>query len=459
MVCSAPVSTGSRASSLLALQPSGRYLEVRFGYTTRLLASLAFSLQMILYMGIVLYAPSLALSAVTGLNFTGSVIAVGLVCTFYSSLGGMKAVLMTDVFQSLLMFAAVFTVIGCTCLDAGGLMPVLDNAWRRGRIELLNLSLDPTVRHTVWSQAIGGCFVYCSLYAVNQAQVQRLLALPSLSAGQAALWLQVPILFLLSLSTSLAGLCLLYHYRDCDPLQSGRIRSGDQLLPLYIVDRLAQVPGLAGLTTAGIFSGSLSTVSSAINSLATVTLEDYIRPWLPNLSDKQISVVLKFLAFSFGGVCIALAFLADLLGTGVLQASLTIFGVVGGPLLGLFTLGLLFRRVQQTGAVAGLLSGLALVSWIGFGGPKPPNVKLEVSLTNCTNNLTGLADGTTLEQPDQYFYLYRISYAWTSAIGFTMTIVVGFLVGELVRKVRPPRTSVENILLAKCVQRIPVDSL
>ena len=89
-----------------------RYLEARFGYTTRLLASLAFSLQMILYMGIVLYAPSLALSAVTGLNFTGSVIAVGLVCTFYSSLGGMKAVLMTDVFQSLLMFAAVFTVIG-----------------------------------------------------------------------------------------------------------------------------------------------------------------------------------------------------------------------------------------------------------------------------------------------------------------------------------------------------------
>ena len=67
---------------------------------------------MILYMGIVLYAPSLALSAVTGLTFPGSVVAVGLVCTFYSSLGGMKAVLMTDVFQSLLMFAAIFAVVG-----------------------------------------------------------------------------------------------------------------------------------------------------------------------------------------------------------------------------------------------------------------------------------------------------------------------------------------------------------
>ena len=88
-------------------------------------------------------------------------------------------------------------------------MPVLETAWERGRVELLNLSPDPTVRHTVWSQALGGCFIYCSLYAVNQAQVQRLLSLPTLSAGQTALWLQVPILTLLSLSTSLAGLCIL----------------------------------------------------------------------------------------------------------------------------------------------------------------------------------------------------------------------------------------------------------
>ena len=89
-----------------------RYLEDRFGSLTRLLASLAWTIQMTLYMGIVLYAPSLALSAVTGLSFTGSVISIGLVCTFYSTLGGMKAVLMTDVFQSFLMFAAIYAVIG-----------------------------------------------------------------------------------------------------------------------------------------------------------------------------------------------------------------------------------------------------------------------------------------------------------------------------------------------------------
>jgi sodium-coupled monocarboxylate transporter 8/12 len=76
-----------------------QYLELRFGQVARLVASLAFSLQMILYMGIVLYAPALALEAVTGLSKTLSVLSIGLVCTFYSTIGGMKAVVVTDVFQ------------------------------------------------------------------------------------------------------------------------------------------------------------------------------------------------------------------------------------------------------------------------------------------------------------------------------------------------------------------------
>jgi len=76
-----------------------QYLELRFGQTARLAASISFSLQMILYMGIVLYAPALALEAVSGLSKTFSVWTVGLVCTFYSTIGGMKAVILTDVFQ------------------------------------------------------------------------------------------------------------------------------------------------------------------------------------------------------------------------------------------------------------------------------------------------------------------------------------------------------------------------
>merc|ERR1719334_649031 len=103
----------------------------------------------------------------------------------------MKAVLMTDVFQSVLMFAAVFSVITCSLLDAG-LPQILGLAKQTGRLQFFGLSPDPTVRHTLWTQVIGGCFVYLSLYAVNQAQVQRLLTLPTLRKAQDALWVQVP---------------------------------------------------------------------------------------------------------------------------------------------------------------------------------------------------------------------------------------------------------------------------
>jgi sodium-coupled monocarboxylate transporter 8/12 len=141
-----------------------------------------------------------------------------------------------------------------------------------------------------------------------------------------------------------------------------------------VVDSLENIPGLTGLFIAGILSGSLSTVSSAINSLAAVSWEDYISPLIKSktpLSSTTVSFCNKLLAMLFGAICIGIAFVAENF-TGVLQASLTIFGVVGGPLLGLFTLGMMFPFTSQKGAVPAFLLALGIGLWIGFGGPKPP---------------------------------------------------------------------------------------
>ncbi|XP_033609452.1 putative sodium-dependent multivitamin transporter isoform X2 [Cryptotermes secundus] len=428
------------------------YLELRFGQVTRLAASFAFSLQMILYMGIVLYAPALALEAVTGLSKTLSVLAIGLVCTFYSTIGGMKAVIITDVFQSLLMFAAVYVVIIKATVDAGGLTEVWEIAVDGNRIEFDNFDPDPTVRHTWWSLVIGGGFTYLSLYAVNQAQVQRLLTLKDLKKSQQALWISWPVLSLLSLSTSFSGLAIYSKYYGCDPLKAGRISAYDQLMPLYVVDSLKNMPGLAGLFVAGIFSGSLSTVSSAVNSLAAVTIEDYLKPayaWLKGmpLPETWQGFLSKIMVLLYGLLCLGIAFAAQYLG-GILQASLTIFGVVGGPLFGLFTLGMFFPFANQMGAVTGLLTGLILSLWIGFGGPKPPPKMLPMSTENCplrtqnyllnmntssgikmmalNQNVTaGLSSAAN--SSDDYFLLYRLSYLWYVVIGFLVTLLVGVI--------------------------------
>lgn len=111
------------------------YLELRFGTRVRMLASLTYTLQMVLYNGIVLYAPAIVLESVTGLDRLVSILVVGLVCTFYSTLGGMKAVLFTDLFQSALMLIAVFSVAIFSSIQVGGLRQMFAIAKEGGRLD------------------------------------------------------------------------------------------------------------------------------------------------------------------------------------------------------------------------------------------------------------------------------------------------------------------------------------
>uniref|UniRef100_T1JCV0 Sodium-dependent multivitamin transporter n=1 Tax=Strigamia maritima TaxID=126957 RepID=T1JCV0_STRMM len=433
------------------------YLELRFGKITRRTASGAFILQMVLYMSIVLYAPALALNAVTGIEKWISIVAVGLVCTFYSTVGGMKAVLWTDLFQALLMFAAVFTVIIAGLVEFKGFSAIWDIADRGKRIEFFNFNPDPTVRHTVWTQMFGGIFVYTSLYGVNQAQIQRLMTVKTLKKSQTALFLNWPILTVLSLTTSFSGLVIYAKYHDCDPLLTKHISAPDQLLPLFVMDFLSQTPGVAGLFVSGIFSGALSTVSSAVNSLAAVTLEDFIKPIIrTDFSERKLSFISQALALSYGLICVALAFVAEQLG-GVLQASLTIFGLVGGPLLGLFSLGMFFPKSNEKGALAGLITSLILCFWIGFGATytRPYNPILPQSDSGCfvnnsseiselLFNVTNISESVFMnasstvhsildpsEKNKNILYVYRLSYMWMAPIGFTITFVVGLIVSLL----------------------------
>ncbi|KYM76965.1 Ubiquitin carboxyl-terminal hydrolase 46 [Atta colombica] len=303
------------------------YLQKRFGTTTRLIASFAFLLQLLLYSGVVLYAPALALEATTGLSTTASVIGLGLICTFYSTIGGIKAVLITDVFQGLLMLTAVVTVIATAAVATGGLNRIWQIAGEGSRLEFNNISPDPTVRYTWWSLILGGFFTYLSLYSVNQVQVQRMLTISNLATAQRALWWSWPMASIMSLTLCFSGLAIYAKYHNCDPLVEGRINSNDQLMPLYVMDMLSDYPGVPGLFIAGIFSAGLSTISATINSLSAVILEDYIKP-LWRIRNKDLSattsiIISKILALVIGLSCVAVGFLAQYLG-GLLQLYATI---------------------------------------------------------------------------------------------------------------------------------------
>uniref|UniRef100_A0A8C5FVQ6 Solute carrier family 5 member 8 n=1 Tax=Gadus morhua TaxID=8049 RepID=A0A8C5FVQ6_GADMO len=418
------------------------------------------SLSQVLYTGIVIYAPALALNQVTGMDLWGAVVSTGIVCTFYCTLGGLKAVVWTDVFQVGVMLAGFMAVIIRSVLLQGGIGPIIQHSQQGGRLNLWDFDMNPLRRHTFWTLTVGGTFVWVSVYGINQAQVQRYLSCKTITHARMALYLNLIGLWVVLVCSVISGLCLYSVYKSCDPWTTGQVTALDQLMPYLVMDILRSYPGVPGLFVAAAYSGSLSTVSSSINALTAVTVEDLIRPHI-DLSEKHLSWASKGLSLLYGALCIAMAAIASLMG-GVLQAAITIFGIIGGPLLGLFTLGILFPFANSKGAVLGLLSGLVVALWVGIGAqiyPPPAAMSrpLDLSTAGC-NFSTGFSNwsSTALPPPHSPFtrestfspesttLWYSVSYMYFSPIGTLTALTVGVVV-SLLSGTRNPSSELEAV--------------
>uniref|UniRef100_UPI00398F4ACD solute carrier family 5 member 6a n=1 Tax=Pristiophorus japonicus TaxID=55135 RepID=UPI00398F4ACD len=424
----------------LGLTSTYEYLELRFNKATRLCGTLTFIFQMVIYMGVVLYAPGLALNAVTGFDLWGAVLTMGLVCTLYTALGGLKAVIWTDVFQTMVMFSGQLAVIIIGAKQAGGLSEVWRIAGENGKIAGINLNPDPFERHTFWTLSLGGVFMMLALYGVNQAQVQRYLSSRTEQQAILSCYVVFPCQQIVLAMGCLMGLVMYARYGENGPLQQGHVSTSDQMVLYFVMDVLRDYPGLPGLFIACLFSGALSTISSAFNSLATVTMTDLIKPCYPHMTETRATLISKCLALGYGLLCLGMAYIASLMGS-VLQAALSIFGMVGGPLLGLFCLGMFFPMANSTGAITGLVAGLIMAFWIGIGSiiSKRPALPLNATIIQnitsamatsamATVNLTTVA---TSAGPTGLKKFYSLSYMWYSGHNAATVVIVGLLISFL----------------------------
>ena len=305
------------------------YLELRFNRSVRIFASLCFIMLTCIYLAIVVYAPALALAQVTGMNMDLSIGLTFLVCIFYTALGGIKAVIWTNVFQAFCMLLSCLIVVILGEAEVGGSEKVFELGYKSKRIELFNLEPSILVRHTFWSQVVGGYFTWMTIYGINQTMVQRYLTVKTQAIAQKAIWLSgIAITVILSI-VAYAGLIIYARYVDCDPIKSGLVNTKDQLLPLFVMDLLRNQKGFPGFFVAGVFSGALSTVSGGLNSLAAVTLEDFVKVFHKSeIDDAKATRLSKFLAIFYGVFSYGLIFMVKNI-PGLVQAWLGIFGVLG----------------------------------------------------------------------------------------------------------------------------------
>ncbi|CAI9574473.1 unnamed protein product [Staurois parvus] len=425
----------------LRLTSTYEYLELRFNKAVRICGTITFIFQMVIYMGVVLYAPALAFYAVTGFSLWGVVLTMGLVCTLYTTLGGLKAVIWTDVIQTMVMFAGQLAVIIVGTAKVGGIKNVWQVAIDHHKISGVNLNPDPFTRHSIWSLGIGGIFLMLSLYGVNQAQVQRYLSSRTEKEAIMSCYAVFPCQQLVLALGCLTGL-VMFAYDQKNNIFTPEIKAvPDQMVLHFVIDILQDFPGLPGLFVACLFSGALSTISSAFNSLATVTMEDLIKPHFPGLTESRATLMSKGLALGYGFLCLGMAYVSSLMGS-VLQAALSIFGIVGGPLLGLFSLGFFFPFTNAIGAISGLIAGLVMAFWIGIGSfvsrlpasssspllnaTSPPEVGNFTTAVMTTLLTSGNATKRTGLQK-----FYSLSYMWYSAHNSTTVVIVGIIVSLL----------------------------
>jgi SSS family solute:Na+ symporter len=329
------------------------YLEIRFSRPMRRLGTLLFACYAIGWMGSMLYAVGLIVQAVLGLTDTQmawTLVGVGLLAILYTVLGGIKAVVWTDVLQTVTLGGGMLVLFVLALKQvSGGWDAVVKLGLEHGKLRLFNMDFNLAERSTFYSACAFGLFMYLPGYTTSQVTAQRYVCMSSLAEARRALFIHAVVITLVCLLFFFVGTTLFAYYHQAGGFPD--LPKEDQILPHFVATKLPQV-GLTGVLIAGLFAAAMSTMDSGINSLTAVVVYDW-------LSGRDVSVGFSRLLCGWFGVgVIGAALIAPLLGEHVIGIITTIAGTFLGLLLGLFLLGMLVPRANAAGATVGLLAGV-----------------------------------------------------------------------------------------------------
>nr|XP_011412119.2 sodium-dependent multivitamin transporter-like isoform X1 [Crassostrea gigas] len=446
----------------LRITSANEYLELRFkSHALRLLATSIGMLDYVMYMGIVLFGPALALEAVTGFPMPYSILIVAVASVIYTSIGGLKAVIWTDVFQFTVMFTGIFAVIIKGTIHVGGISKTWNIANENGRLNWFNFEFDPRTRHTFWN-LFGSSLIRGLLFSFNQSSVQRISSTPTVSAAKKVMYLSAPGFVITIFMGVVEGIIAYsyYHTIRCDPLESKGIRNSNQIIPAMIMSMFEDIPGMPGLFIASLFSASLSTLSSGLSSISAQMWQDFVRPHTKPMSEFRATLIAKLTVVVFGCIAVAVAFLVSTFGGTLIQITGTINYAIGGPLLGLYFLGCFCPWVNAKGAIFSCVSGMAIVGWIAAGmtvskgikktaplPPAPTDMCFQSSVVNSSEWMTTSmfsASVTTYPsvfvkhmEPQGLDQLYSISYTLLGVIGFLNSVITGTIASFITGRTKP----------------------
>lgn len=371
------------------------HLEHRFGPWARVYASSFYLLTQIARIAMVLYLMALPLAVIMGVPIVAVLVVTTVVVTAYAFVGGIVAVIWTDALQAIVLvggaLACLVVMISQLPGGAGGLLEV---ARDHGKFSLGTMGFDDWSRQTFWVVLLNGLFVNLQNFGIDQSYVQRYIASPSEAEARRSVWLGGLLYLPVSAVFFLIGTALFAFYLErpgdmaevreavasqrmiregADPSAAvfapalavkadslGTADIGDGVFPHFIGKHLPA--GVTGLLIAAVCAAGMSTISTSLNSAATVFHADFFRRFICKEGGDALKV-LRVATLAFGAIGTAVSLLL-LNVASALDAWWTLSSIFSGGILGLFLLGMMSRRASNPAAAAAVTCGVLVITWI-----------------------------------------------------------------------------------------------
>ena len=347
------------------------YLEERFNAATRMLASAFFMIFQLGRIAVILLLPSIAISVVSGADVLLCILTVGVVSIAYTHMGGIEAVIWTDVLQvAVLTGGALLAITLIAASFDGGVTEMYRVALDDGKLKMFDFSPDWS-KPTFWVVVAGGLGASLISYGTDQTVVQRYMTATNLTTAKRMFHLNAIAIVPATCLFFTLGTALYLFYQTYPERLSGELLSDDAILPWFILNELPD--GLSGLLIAAIFSAAMSSLSSSINSSSAAYVTDFHRKLKPEQNDLELLKVARFAALAVGVFGTALAvWMAVTEVKSLWDRFITVLGLFTGGVGGLFLLGMTTTRVNAAAAMAGLgLSGVCQLMLLVFTSAHP----------------------------------------------------------------------------------------
>jgi len=410
------------------------FVEKRFSTSTRLILSVVFQISRALGTGVMVYTIAIILQAVLDIDFVYTILIISVITIVYSWQGGMKAVVWGDAIQMIILFAGLIICLyfGWNLLqEHGGLV----EGFNPERLKVIdyNLGIGEGNEYGLLPMIVGGFFLYASYYGCDQTQAQRMLSAKSEKTIRQLLLANGLLRFPVVLVYCIMGLVIgglvtlapdfLAEIADTtqkhfpDQFAKNGIKA-DLMVPVFIMKYLPH--GLIGILMVGILSAAMSSLSSTVNSLSAVTVEDFFNRGEKKLSTKKYMMISKGSVVFWGVVCIASAFLFGGSKSAVIEIINAIGSVFYGPVLVTFFLAFFSKKVNHKGMNAGIISAV----------------------------LINLMFSKTIQELFHIDLGFNVFWIWLNFTGVIIALVVAYVVSAFTSKTEIKKISNFNVKIS-----------